>query len=155
MAIVYGLFGSCFCLCGLAFSIAFCVLVHMMVNKKKTTPAVNPVYSNVAGATPRSGFTPGSGLQDSTTATKQQFKQETLPPQIPGYTYNPNPTNTGGATPYPLLIDTSANLPPNPLYNQMPQDVTRGIAQPLVSQSNILLPPTANLPAEESYAYIQ
>ena len=138
MAIVFGLFGSCFCICGIAFSIAFCVLVHIMANKKKTA-AVNPACTNVAGATPV------SGLQDSNAAMKQQFKQETLPPQIPGYTYNPNPTNTGGATPYPNLIDTAVNLPPNPLYNQIPQVVTHGTVQV----------PHANITAEETYAYIQ
>ena len=150
LAVVFGLFGSCFCLCGIAFSIAFCVLVHMMVNKKqKTTPVANTSYANSPGAAPE------SGLQDSTMAMKQQFKQETLPPQIPGYTYNPNPTNTDGVTPYPLQIDTNVNLPPNPVYNQLPQVVTHGTAQPFVPQSNIQQPPATNLPAEETYAYIQ
>ena len=143
MAIVFGLFGSCFCICGIAFSIAFCVLVHIMANKKKTP--VNPTCTNVAGATPV------SGLQDSSVAMKQQFKQETLPPQIPGYTYNPNPTNTGGATPYPNLMDTAVNLPPNPLYNQMPQVVTDETAQPLLPQYNIQLSHATNLaPVETS-----
>lgn len=121
MAIIYGSFGSCFCFCGLAFFIGFCVLVYKMVSRNscKTQPAQTEIAFTQYGATPA---TTGSGLQDSPMVMKRKLQQDTLPPQIPGYTYNPNPSNTGGATAY-LQFDTDVNLPPNSEYEQAPQVV--------------------------------
>ena len=129
MAIIYGSFGSCFCLCGLAFFIGFCVLVYKLFNNKnsyKTQPVQTELVLAQHGATPT---TVRSVLQYSPVTMKQNLQQDTLPPQIPGYTYNPTPSNTGGATSYPLLMDTSVNLPLNLEFDQAPQVVAHGDTQ--------------------------
>ena len=106
-------------------------MVYKMVNRNsyRTRTAQTGFALTQQGATLA---TIGSGLQDSPMAMKQRHQQD-IPPQISGYAYNPNPSNTGGATPYPLEDDTSVNLHPNPEYDQAPQVVTLGDKQPLVT----------------------
>ncbi|KAI6658142.1 hypothetical protein LOD99_11128 [Oopsacas minuta] len=150
MAIVFSIFGSCFCLCGLAFSIAFCVLVHLMVKKKKSRS--QPIKT-VQAPLPQSVAPPTAprGLQDSTMEMKQQFKQETLPPQIPGYTYNPNLANTFDTAPYPPPMNAAMNIPANPTYLSSSQIVTDGIHQQPVHLQPVNAVPTD----DETFAFMQ
>ena len=107
MAIVFGILGFCFCICGIAFTIAYCILFDKIIKKKKG--AVNQVNS-----VPNSTH-PSAGLQDSTVVRKQDWNRDSLPPQIPGYTFVANPTNTAGTLPYPVQLGGATNVPPNPV----------------------------------------
>ena len=55
------------------------------------------------------------GLQYSTNEMNQARRKESLPPQIPGYTYNANPAYTTDMQ-YSPQLGGAANTPSNPVF---------------------------------------
>ena len=119
MAAAFGTLGFCCCICGLGFTIGFIILITQTLSKKKkvtpnqtlSVPANQPI---------------SAGLRDSTIEMKQNWKQETLPPQIPGYTYISNPANTTDLLQHPIDLGGATNISPNPVY--VPRIETHGAA---------------------------
>ena len=109
IAAAFGTFGFCFCICGLAFTIGSTILCTRIF-KRKSRVTANQI-SSVPTNQPTS-----AGQPDGTIEMKQNWNRETLPPQIPGYTYVPNPANTTYASPNPVQLGGATNVPPNPVY---------------------------------------
>ena len=102
MAIVFGLLGSCSCICGLGFTIAFFVLIGLLLNNKVRKQSNKSTYVVEHQPPPQLS----TCLQDST----DEFRQLDIPPpEFHGYTYDPNPVNVPDTEPYPSQVTGTTN----------------------------------------------
>ena len=108
MAIIFGLVGSCSCICGLGFAIAFFVFFGLLMNDKVRKHRNNSTYI-VEHQTPTQL---SDGLQGHTNEYRQEWEQrEDPPPEFHGYTYDPNPVNVPDTVPYPHQVTGATNTP--------------------------------------------
>ena len=107
MAVSFGTLGICFCICGLGFTITFIILTVVIITKKTETKVeiTQPNhYRSVSVRDPKS-----AGLEYTTVELQQVWRKESLPPNIPGYTYKAIPAITTDTQP-----SGATNVPPNP-----------------------------------------